>query len=108
MLYDNLLNDMDISRLMVYAQQIEESKIREIRKEGKRPRSDDPSHQNPKRGSIIKIILWETRTGLQIKIPKVVATILRGLGALLVGNNIWIGFFTEWMYVLHAVIRYTI
>ena len=34
-----LLNYMDISRLMVYAQQIEESKIREIRKDGKRPRS---------------------------------------------------------------------
>ena len=32
------LNDMDISSLMVYAQQIEESKIREIRKEGKSPR----------------------------------------------------------------------
>ena len=35
-----LLNDMDISRLMVYAQPIEESKIRDIRQEGKRPRSD--------------------------------------------------------------------
>ncbi|TMX04634.1 hypothetical protein EJD97_006469 [Solanum chilense] len=34
-----LLNDMDISRFMVYAQQIEESKICEIGKEGKRPRS---------------------------------------------------------------------
>ena len=44
-----LINDMDISRLMVYAQQIEESKIREIRQEGKRPRSDDSSHQKPKK-----------------------------------------------------------
>ena len=42
-----LLNDMDISRLMVHAQQIEESKIREITQEGKRPRSDDSSHQTP-------------------------------------------------------------
>ena len=44
-----LLNDMDISRLMVYAQQIEESKIREIRQEGKRSRSDDCSHQRLKK-----------------------------------------------------------
>ena len=34
-----LLNDMDFSRLMVYAQKIEESNIREIRQEVKRPRS---------------------------------------------------------------------
>ena len=39
-----LLNDMDISRLMVYAQQIEVSKIREISQECKRPRSDESSH----------------------------------------------------------------
>ena len=32
---------------MVYAQHIEESKISEIRQEGKRPRSNDSSHQNP-------------------------------------------------------------
>ena len=42
-----IANDMDISRLKVYAQQIEESKIREIREEGKRPRSNDSSHQKP-------------------------------------------------------------
>ena len=39
-----LLNDMDISMLVVYVQQIEESKIREIRQEGKRPRSHDSSY----------------------------------------------------------------
>ena len=38
-----LLNYMDISRLMVYAQQIEESKIRDIRQEGKRPMFDESS-----------------------------------------------------------------
>ena len=42
-----ILNDTDIFRLMVYAQQIEESKMREIRHEGKRPRSDDSSLQKP-------------------------------------------------------------
>ena len=42
-----LPNDMDISRLMIYAQQIEESNIMEIRKEGRRPRFDDYSDQRP-------------------------------------------------------------
>ena len=42
-----ILNDMDISRLMVYAQQIKKSKIRDIRQEGKSPKSDDSSHQKP-------------------------------------------------------------
>ena len=40
-----LLNDMYISRLLVYAQQIDESKIWEIRQQGKRHKSDDSSHQ---------------------------------------------------------------
>ena len=44
-----LLNDMDISRLMVYVQQIEESKIREIRQECRSPRTDDSCHQQPKK-----------------------------------------------------------
>ena len=44
-----LLNNMDICRLMVYAQQIEKSEIKKIRKEGKRLRSNDSSHQNPKK-----------------------------------------------------------
>ena len=44
-----LLTDMDISRLMAYVEQIEESRIRKIRQEGKRPRSDDSSHQKPKK-----------------------------------------------------------
>ena len=44
-----LLNDMDISRLIVYAQQIKESKIRETRQEGKTTRSDYFSNQTPKR-----------------------------------------------------------
>ena len=44
-----LLNDMDISRLMIYAQKIEQSKIREIRKEGKRRRLDYSSHQKSRK-----------------------------------------------------------
>ena len=36
-----LLNDMDISRLLAYAQQIVKSKISEISQECKRPRLDD-------------------------------------------------------------------
>ena len=60
-----------------------------------------------RRGSITKILPWETRIGIQIKIPKVVAILLRGLGALLVGRNIWVYVLPEWMVFLHFVIRAT-
>ena len=40
---------MSTYRLMVYAQKIEEKKIREINKEGKRPWFDYYSHQKPKK-----------------------------------------------------------
>ena len=39
-----IINDMDISRLMVYVKQIKESKIWEIREEVKRPRLNDSIH----------------------------------------------------------------
>ena len=42
-----LFNKMDISKLIIYGQQIKESKIREIMQEGKRSRSDDYIHQKP-------------------------------------------------------------
>ena len=48
------LNNMYISRLMVHAQQIEDSKIREIRQKGKRHRSDDSSQQKPKKRFYLK------------------------------------------------------
>ena len=68
-----LLNNMDISWLMVYAQQIEETKIREIRQEGKRLRSDDSSHQRPKKRFYPQdYSMGKTRIGLQINILKVV------------------------------------
>ena len=44
-----LLNEMYIARIMVYAQLIEKSKIREIRKERKRPRFDESSKPKPMR-----------------------------------------------------------
>ena len=44
-----LFNAMDISRHMVYAQEIEESNISRIIQEGMRSRSDDSSHQKPKK-----------------------------------------------------------
>ena len=92
-----LLKDMDIYRLIVYAQKIEEFEIKKIRKEGKRPRSNYSSHQNPKKGSITNILPWETRISLRTEIPELVAILLKGLGALLVGRNIWVDVFPEWM-----------
>ena len=44
-----LLNCMDISNLMEYSQQMEESKNRDIRQAGKRPRLDESSRQKPKK-----------------------------------------------------------
>ncbi|TMX00843.1 hypothetical protein EJD97_025840 [Solanum chilense] len=44
-----LLSNMDIYRLMVYDQQIEESNLREINRDGNRPRVDEPSQPNPKK-----------------------------------------------------------
>ena len=40
-----LLNDMDISTLMVYA--YEESKLRDMTRDGKRPRMDEPRQPKP-------------------------------------------------------------
>ena len=60
-----LLNDMDISRIMVYAQQSEECKITEIRKESKSPRSYDSSHQKPKK----RVFHQHSSTGNKYRAP---------------------------------------
>ena len=57
--------------------------------------------------TVTKILPWETRIGIQIKILKVVAILLRGLDALLVGSNIWVDVFPEWIVVFHVLIRAT-
>lgn len=43
-----LNNDMDISKLMVSAQEIKESKLREMNRDGKRPTIDEPCKINSK------------------------------------------------------------
>ncbi|TMW93066.1 hypothetical protein EJD97_012236 [Solanum chilense] len=65
-----LRHDMHISRLMVYAQQIEESKLCEVTRDGKRPILDESSQPRSKKGSIFKIFPWETSIGFKTKILK--------------------------------------
>ena len=51
-----LRHDMDISMLMVYAQQIEESKICEVSRDGNRPILDEPSQPRSKKRLYIQYI----------------------------------------------------
>ena len=53
-----LHRDMDISILMVFAQQIEEIKLRKMNRDGKRARSIEQSQPKSKRGFKIKIPPW--------------------------------------------------
>ena len=79
-----LFNAMDISRHMVYAQEIEESKITEIRQEGKRTRSHDSSHQNTNKRCYNQDSSMGNKDKVPKKYSKVVAILLRGLGNFLV------------------------
>ena len=65
------------------------------------------ANPNIRRGSITTSLQWETRKGLPTKIPKEVAILLRGLGALLVETNMRVGVLLERMITLHVVIRET-
>ena len=56
------------------------------------------------RGSITKFHEWETRIGVKIKISKVVAILLKGLGALLVRSNMGVGVLRERMVITNVVI----
>ena len=58
-------------------------------------------------GSITKILSWETKRVLQTEIPKVVAILIKGLGALLVGSKSWVDILPESMVILHVIIRAT-
>ena len=63
--------------------------------------------KNLRKGSITNILPWETRRRLQTKIPKVVAILLRVIGVLLMGSNLWVGVLTKRMVVLVVVPKAT-
>ena len=92
---------------MVNAQQIKEFKIRQIRKESKRCRSDDSSHQNPKNRFYHQDSSIGNKDRSPIQNSQGGGHLLRGLCALLMGNNIWVGVLTERIIVLHVVIKDT-
>ena len=102
-----LLNDMDISWLVIYAQQIEESKIREIRQEGKRPRSDDSSHQKPKKRFYHQYSSMGNKERAPNQTSQGGGHSFKRSRCPIVGSNFWVDVLQEWMVVLHVVIRET-
>ena len=102
-----VLNDTDISRIMDYAQQIEESKIREIRQVGKRPRSDDSSYQKTKK----RFFHEESSMGSEDRDPnrnsQYGGHTFEWSRCASYGSNIWVSFMPEWMVSLGVVERAT-
>ena len=75
------LNDMDISRLMMYAQLLSSESL------GRWDKGLDRRSQvnlRLRRGSLIKTLHWGTKIGFTIKILKEVVMLMRGLGVLVV------------------------
>ena len=70
--------------------------------------SDNSSYQNPQKRFYHQDSSMRKSTRRQTKISKVVAIILKGLGALLVGRNMGVGVLHEHIVVVHVVIRDTI
>ncbi|WMV24318.1 hypothetical protein MTR67_017703 [Solanum verrucosum] len=69
---DILVHDMDISRLMVYAQQIEEEKLKERSKEVKRDKVDDGNYSHARSGGRGRSRFQQSSSG------KFLQVILRG------------------------------
>ena len=76
-----------------------------IMQQGKKPRSDDSSHQRTMNRFYLNILPWETRISLKINILKVVVIPMNGLGALLVASNMGVSVLPVPMVVFHVVIR---
>ena len=99
-----LLNDRDISRLMVYAQQIEESKLKERNRDGKRPRVDEPSQSKPNKRFYNQDSFMENKDRVSNKNSQGGVMLMRGLSVLVVGSNTWVDVFPALMVSLDVVI----
>ena len=100
-------NDMDIFRLMLYAQQIKESKLMHMTRDGKRTRSDELSQPKSKKRSFNQDSPIGNTIGSPTKILKEVVKLIRGLAELVLGSDPWVGVFPEQMVALGVVIRVT-
>ena len=99
-----LRHDMDISMLMVYTQQIEEFKFREMNRDGKRPRLDEPSQHKSEKRFYIQDSSLRKKDKVSNKNSQGGGYDFERPNVLLVGRNPWVGVLTVRMNTLDMVI----